>query len=84
METGERVRERRVALGWSQNELAGEAGMHASEVSDIETGRRTNLSSARLTALADALDCSTDWLLGRSGAKAPNPRKPARRGPRKP
>lgn len=49
----------------SQSELADKAGLQASAVSHFETGTRKP-SFANLRRLADALQVSTDYLLGRS------------------
>jgi transcriptional regulator with XRE-family HTH domain len=51
---GERVRGRRVALGWSQMRLADEAGLHFTYVSSVERGER-NISLQNIVRLAAAL-----------------------------
>lgn len=38
LQSGELVRERRRAKGWSQEDLAGESGLHTNQVSLIERG----------------------------------------------
>jgi transcriptional regulator with XRE-family HTH domain len=50
-----RVRERRLELGISQEELALRAGLHRTYVSDIERGNR-NIAITNLVRLADALE----------------------------
>ena len=50
--------------GYSQSELADKAGLQPSAVSHFETGRRAP-SFENLKALSDALDVTTDYLLGR-------------------
>ncbi|MBX9688731.1 MAG: helix-turn-helix domain-containing protein [Candidatus Obscuribacterales bacterium] len=52
---GRVIRERRVALGLSQGELAEKAGLHRTYVSDIERGIR-NLTVGALCFLANGLD----------------------------
>lgn len=60
---GERVREARMRMGWSQEELAGlQLGQMA--VSRIETGKRV-VPDFELPILAEVLRVSTDWLLGK-------------------
>lgn len=62
---GERVREARMRMGWSQEELAAKlqlAGQMA--VSRIETGKRV-VPDFELPILAEVLRVSTDWLLGK-------------------
>jgi transcriptional regulator with XRE-family HTH domain len=50
--------------GYSQSELADRCGLHVSAVSHFETGRRSP-SFDNLKVLSDALDVTTDYLLGR-------------------
>lgn len=60
-----RIVARRNERGWTQEVLAARLGTSAMMVSHWETGRRA--PSARwLVNLADALGCSTDWLLART------------------
>jgi len=55
------IREKR---GYSQDELARRAKLQASAISHFETGGRKP-SFANLRRLADALEVTTDFLLGR-------------------
>lgn len=65
-----RIAARRLERGWTQDALATRLGTTGMMVSHWETGRR--VPSARwLVNLADALGCSTDWLLARA-AETPN------------
>src|SRR4051794_12416446 len=57
---GERVRERRVALGLSQEELAGST-LTGAYVSLIETGKR-NPTATTIAYLAEVLGCSPRFL----------------------
>lgn len=52
---GSTVRDRRKKLGWSQQRLAEEAGMHFTYVGGIERGER-NVSLVNIVRLAQALD----------------------------
>jgi transcriptional regulator with XRE-family HTH domain len=62
----DRLRHSREALRrLSQSELAERAGLQPSAVSHFETGRRSP-SFDNLRRLADALDVTTDYLLGRT------------------
>lgn len=54
-EFGQRVRSKRVELGWSQMELADRIGLHFTFVSSVERGER-NVSLHSLLKLADGLD----------------------------
>jgi transcriptional regulator with XRE-family HTH domain len=62
-EIGERVRASRLRRGWSREELAVESGLSWSGITQIESGRRTNLRPGTLTSLARALRVSVDYLL---------------------
>lgn len=60
----ERLRKARDLRGWSQGELAEKAGMPASSVAHFEIGARKP-SFDSLRRLANALEVTTDYLLGR-------------------
>lgn len=60
---GERVKAARERLGWSREELAFHAGISFPAVSQTESGRRTNLRPATLSALAGALGVTIDYLV---------------------
>jgi transcriptional regulator with XRE-family HTH domain len=60
-----RLKKAREARDLSQSELAEKAGLQASAISHFETETRRP-SFANLRKLADALQVSTDYLLGRS------------------
>jgi transcriptional regulator with XRE-family HTH domain len=60
----ERLRAAREKRGLSQGELAARAGLQASAISHFETGTRKP-SFDNLRRLADALEVTTDYLLGR-------------------
>lgn len=60
---GRRIRIARTALGLSQDDVAGKAGVTRNFVSAAERGAQ-GLDTWRLRQLADALDVSFGWLLG--------------------
>lgn len=60
---GQRIRQYRKAHGLSQEQLAEQVGISVTHMSHIETGN-TKLSLPVLVALAQALEVSTDALLG--------------------
>lgn len=60
----DRLREAREMRGFSQGELADRSGLQSSAISHFETKKRKP-SFDNLRKLADALDVSTDFLLGR-------------------
>jgi transcriptional regulator with XRE-family HTH domain len=59
---GQRVRERRHALGWSQERLADECGLHWSYIGQVERGQR-NVGYLNLIRLAKALDAPVTRLV---------------------
>lgn len=60
--TGERVRRLRVMNGLSQVALATEVGMAENAISRIENSR-LSVSASELSAIAERLDCTSDYLL---------------------
>ena len=61
-----RLQERRDALKLSQEELASKARMQGTAISHFETGTRKP-SFDNLRRLADALETTVDYLMGRTG-----------------
>jgi transcriptional regulator with XRE-family HTH domain len=62
------VRER---LGWSREALAYHSGVSFAAIAQIESGRRKDVRLSSLSALADALGISVDYLIGSSAAATP-------------
>jgi len=75
---GERLRARRTQLGLTQIELAARSGVIQGVISLLERGEKGALWVTTLEKLADALDCSLDYLVGRTEIltlpKRPRPR----------
>jgi transcriptional regulator with XRE-family HTH domain len=59
---GERIKARREELGWKQDDLATNAGISKSFLSDIENGKR-NVGADKLLDIARALSLSLDYLM---------------------
>jgi len=59
---GNKVRQKRLKLNLSQEELAFEAGLHRNYVGSVERGER-NISLENIYRLAKALGCSSKELL---------------------
>ena len=71
---GERLRRRRMMLGWNQQQLAEQLHWQAATISRYERGRyQSTMSFDRLRHLADVLQTSIDYLLGRSEDPGPIP-----------
>jgi transcriptional regulator with XRE-family HTH domain len=65
------VRTARARLGWSRETLAHHSGVSWSAIAQIESGRRKDVRSSTLSALATALGVSVDYLIGSATATAP-------------
>jgi transcriptional regulator with XRE-family HTH domain len=63
---GRRLRELRDKRGWTQEELSERAKVPAAMISHFETGVRGAPSADNLVKLANALEVTIDYLLGRS------------------
>ena len=61
---GARVKARREALQLSQQAVADRCGVHQVTIARIETGVLKRPSIHTAVALAQALECRVDWLLG--------------------
>ncbi|MGZ3237510.1 MAG: helix-turn-helix domain-containing protein [Burkholderiaceae bacterium] len=59
---GDRIRERRIELKWTQETLATKAGISKGFLSDVETGKR-NVSAENLLCIAQELGVSLDFLM---------------------
>jgi HTH-type transcriptional regulator, cell division transcriptional repressor len=68
MTIGPRVRERRLALGLSQDRLAHEAGLTWSAVQKLETGKIVDPHYSTLEALSHALGTTVAELVGEQEA----------------
>ena len=61
---GQRIRQARERKGWSQRELARQAGVRHAIISELETGKKTDTIGVILKRLARALGVGVDYLLG--------------------
>ena len=59
---GDRIRERRLALGWTQADLADKCGLHRTFVGSVERGER-NVAILSLRKIAKALRVAPEALL---------------------
>jgi len=67
----ERLKTIRKQRGWTQRQVAQKMNISPSTIALYETGDR-NPDPLMLTRLADFLDCSVDWLLGRVTNEQPS------------
>ena len=68
---GYRVSELRLDKGWNQKELADQIHVARSQISRLESGSTTNVSTEILVALAKLFHVSTDYLLGLTPIRVP-------------
>jgi transcriptional regulator with XRE-family HTH domain len=61
MELGSRIRQKRSAIGWTQERLAAEADLDRSYVGGIERGER-NITFSVLCQICSALRCDVAFL----------------------
>jgi transcriptional regulator with XRE-family HTH domain len=65
---GGSLRAARARAGWSRETLAHHSGVSWSAIAQIESGRRRDVRLSSLSALADALGVSVDYLIGTTAA----------------
>ena len=75
-ELGKRLRERRAQAGLSQADVSRRTGIIQRDISRLEHGIKPALWADTLLRLADALECTTDYLLGRTDDPAPPKKRP--------
>lgn len=69
MHTGQRIIQLRLQRNWTQKELAKRVNINVSVMNRIESGDRP-VKGSELTAIADILKVTTDYLLGRAERQA--------------
>jgi transcriptional regulator with XRE-family HTH domain len=78
---GQRVITARSHQGWTRRELAKRAGLHEQHLANVERGHRHRIEADTIIKLAQALGCTTDYLMGLVDTpmpqQRPRPRKAA-------
>ena len=69
---GESLKSARVRAGWSREALAYHSGVSWSAIAQIESGRRQDVRLSSLSALAEALGVSADYLIGTTATLTPH------------
>lgn len=64
----DRLKEKRLEAGLTQVELAGKAGVTTRTIQNYELGNRKPANTEVIQRIADALNTTTEYLLGSSGA----------------
>jgi transcriptional regulator with XRE-family HTH domain len=65
---GERIKQRRLEIGWTQDQLCTKAGLSKSFVSELENGKRS-VSASNLLDIARTLNVSLDYLMTGKGSE---------------
>lgn len=74
MKIGEKIKQRRKELKWSQRDLAERMGYNHSTVTRIETGK-IDIPQSRILQFAEVLGVSVAYLMGWDDDKKENPAK---------
>jgi transcriptional regulator with XRE-family HTH domain len=77
MSFGDRLRKRREDLRLSQQQLSETSGVRRATISDLETGKRSTVTTDTAKALARALGVSVDYLIGTWDEDATSEPEPA-------
>ena len=64
MEMNGRIKERRIAMGYTQEELATMLGLQKSAIAKYESGRVENIKRSVIKKMSEILNCQPCHLLG--------------------
>lgn len=64
MEMSRRIKERRVLMGYTQEELGEKLGLQKSAIAKYENGRVENIKRSVIANMAKILECSPSYLMG--------------------
>lgn len=64
MDMAERIKDRRNAMGYTQEELGNKLGLQKSAIAKYENGRVENIKRSVIGKMAKILDCSPAYLMG--------------------
>lgn len=64
MGMADKIKERRLACGYTQEELADKLGLQKSAVAKYENGRVENIKRSTIEKMSKILDCSPAYLMG--------------------
>lgn len=60
----DRIKERRIAMDFTQEELAQKLGLQKSAIAKYEKGRVENIKRSIIEKMSELFDCSPAWLMG--------------------
>lgn len=64
MGMADKIKERRLAMGYTQEELAEKLGLQKSAIAKYENGRVENIKRSVISNMANILECSPAYLMG--------------------
>ena len=64
MGMADRIKERRLALGYTQEELAEKVGLQKSAIAKYENGRVENMKRSMIAKMSEALETTPAYLMG--------------------
>ncbi len=64
MGMAERIKERRISMGFTQEELGVKLGLQKSAIAKYENGRVENIKRSVISSMASVLECSPAYLMG--------------------
>ncbi len=64
MDMAERIKERRILMGFTQEELGEKLGLQKSAIAKYENGRVENMKRSVIANMANILKCSPSYLMG--------------------
>lgn len=76
MNMSDRIKERRTALGMTQEELGAKLGLQKSAIAKYENGRVENIKRSVIQNMATILDCTPSYLMGWDAEYRKNDIKP--------
>lgn len=61
---GQRIKQRRTTMGYTQDELASKLGLQKSAIAKYENGRVDNIKRSIIEKMANILECDPSYLIG--------------------
>lgn len=77
MEMNQRIKERRLAMNYTQEELAEKLGLQKSAIAKYENGRVENIKRSIILKMATILECSPTYLMGWDENELSSPAAPS-------
>lgn len=72
MDMATRIKERRLAMDYTQEELASKLGLQKSAIAKYENGRVENIKRSIIQKMASILECSPSYLMGWEDSSIPS------------